>query len=42
MARHPYPIHTIRQRQAVTEEQLEAALSSADERQTLRGLCRLE
>ena len=38
MARHPYPIHTIRQRQAVTEEQLEAALSSADEKQTLRGL----
>eukprot|EP00891_Asterochloris_glomerata_P005087 jgi/Astpho2/5087/fgenesh1_pg.00072_%23_10_t len=37
MARHPYPIHTIRQRQAVTEEQLEAALSSADEKQTLRG-----
>ena len=39
MARHPYPIHTIRQRQAVTEKQLEAALSSADEKQTLRGLC---
>ncbi|KAL0030916.1 hypothetical protein WJX79_000862 [Trebouxia sp. C0005] len=37
MARHPYPIHTIRLRQAVSQEQLEAALESADEKQTLRG-----
>ncbi len=37
MARHPYPIHTIRLRQAMSQEQLEAALESADEKQTLRG-----
>ncbi len=37
MARHPYPIHTIRLRQAISQEQLEAALESADEKQTLRG-----
>ena len=37
MARHPYPIHTIRLRQAISQDQLEAALDSADEKQTLRG-----
>ncbi|KAL0022374.1 hypothetical protein WJX77_005710 [Trebouxia sp. C0004] len=37
MARHPYPVHTIRLRQAMSQEQLEAALESADEKQTLRG-----
>ena len=37
MARHPYPIHTIRLRQALSQEQLSAALDSADEKQTLRG-----
>ena len=37
MARHPYPIHTIRLRQSITQEQLDSALESADEKQTLRG-----
>lgn len=37
MARHPYPIHTIRLRQSVTQQQLESALDSAEEKQTLRG-----
>ena len=38
MARHPYPIHTIRLRQALSQEQLSSALDSADEKQTLRGM----
>ena len=37
MARHPYPIHTIRLRQPLSQEQLTAALVAADEKQTLRG-----
>ena len=38
MARHPYPIHTIRLRQPLSQEQLSSALESADEKQTLRGM----
>lgn len=38
MARHPYPIHTIRLRQALAQEQLSSTLESADEKQTLRGM----
>ena len=38
MARHPYPIHTIRLRQPLSQEQLSSALDSADEKQTLRGM----
>ena len=37
MARHPYPIHTIRLRQALSAEQLQTALKAADDKQTLRG-----
>lgn len=38
MARHPYPIHTIRLRQPLSQGQLSSALDSADEKQTLRGM----
>ena len=38
MARHPYPIHTIRLRQPLSQEQLSSALDSADEKQTVRGI----
>lgn len=37
MARHPYPIHTIRLRQAITAEQLDAAVVTEDDKQTLKG-----
>ncbi len=37
MARHAYPIHSIRLRAPLTRPQLAAALSAADEKQTLRG-----
>ncbi|KAL3145238.1 hypothetical protein ABBQ32_000984 [Trebouxia sp. C0010 RCD-2024] len=37
MARHPYPIHTIRLRQPLSAAQLTSALESAVEKQTLRG-----
>lgn len=37
MARHPYPIHTIRLRQPLSAAQLTSALEVADEKQTLRG-----
>ena len=37
MARHAYPIHSIRLRAPVTRQQLGAALAAADEKQTLRG-----
>lgn len=37
MARHPYPIHTIRLRQPLSEDQLASALAAADDKQTLRG-----
>lgn len=37
MARHPYPIHTIRLRQPLSGTQLASALESTDEKQTLRG-----
>lgn len=37
MARHPYPIRTIRLRQAITAEQLDTALASDDDKQTLKG-----
>ena len=39
MARHPYPLHSIRLRQPVTSEQLAAALD-APEASTLRSECR--
>lgn len=37
MARHPYPIHNIRLRQAITAEQLDTALATDDDKQTLKG-----
>ncbi|EIE22903.1 hypothetical protein COCSUDRAFT_16391 [Coccomyxa subellipsoidea C-169] len=37
MARHAYPVHAIRLRSALTQAQLDAALASADDKQTLRG-----
>ena len=37
MARHAYPIHSIRLRAPMTREQLAAALAAADDKQTLRG-----
>jgi len=37
MARHPYPIHTIRLRQPLSQQQLDSALETVDEKQTLRG-----
>lgn len=37
MARHPYPIHTIRLRQAITAQQLDKALATEDDKQTLKG-----
>ena len=39
MARHPYPIHTIKLRQPLSQEQLTSALNSADDKQTLKGTC---
>ncbi|GAB4824054.1 hypothetical protein N2152v2_011100 [Parachlorella kessleri] len=38
MARHPYPIHTIRLRQALAPDSLEAALAGAPQGATLKGL----
>lgn len=38
MARHPYPIHTIRLRQAITAEQLDTAVTTEDDKQTLKGM----
>ena len=37
MARHPYPIHSIRLRTPLDMRQLQNALDSADDKQTLRG-----
>ena len=37
MARHPYPIHSIRLRTPLDMSQLQGALDSADDKQTLRG-----
>jgi predicted ribosome quality control (RQC) complex YloA/Tae2 family protein len=37
MARHAYPIHSIRLRTPLEKSQLDAALASADEKQTLKG-----
>ena len=37
MARHPYPIHSIRLRMPLDMSQLQSALDSADDKQTLRG-----
>jgi hypothetical protein len=39
MARHSYPVHSIRLRTALTHAQLDAALTSAEDKQTLRGGC---
>ncbi|KAK9805687.1 hypothetical protein WJX72_012021 [[Myrmecia] bisecta] len=38
MARHPYPIHTIRLRTPVSEQQLQEALAAADDKSTLKGV----
>ena len=38
MPRHPYPIHTIRCREALDADQLSAALAAADDKGTLKGL----
>ena len=37
MARHAYPIHSIRLRSPLQRPQLDAALAAADDKQTLRG-----
>lgn len=37
MARHAYPVHAIRLRAALEPAQLDAALETADDKQTLRG-----
>jgi hypothetical protein len=37
MARHPYPIHTVRRRGPLARPLVEEALGKADDKSTLRG-----